>query len=30
MHLLDEISSKTKDVKEKIYDLLVNEFKYFD
>lgn len=30
MQLLDELSSKTKDVKEKIYDLLVNEFKYFD
>lgn len=30
MHRLDEISSITKDVKERIYHLLVNEFKYFE
>lgn len=30
MHRFDEISSVTKDVKERIYHLLINEFKYFE
>ena len=30
MHRFDEISSVTKDVKERIYYLLVDEFKYFE
>lgn len=30
LNLIDQISDKAKDVKNKIYDLLINEFKYFD